>query len=168
MSAEFGPSQSTINRLKCKFDLGNRRRREVPHEQTNDQAQRRVNIRKYLLASPQDIRFGRRLVTGDERRIYFRNPKRNHWLRSIHGVLHFQLVLFDHTVNAALFAQQLQRVYDDLKARHPSLVNRRGALLQHNITPAHTANVTKHKLEGLEVLPQAAYSPNHELDDHLF
>lgn len=47
-------------------------RREVPPELNNNQIQRCVNICKQLLANPQNIRFCRRIVTGDENWIYFR------------------------------------------------------------------------------------------------
>ncbi|XP_014783721.1 histone-lysine N-methyltransferase SETMAR-like [Octopus bimaculoides] len=83
LSAELGPSQSTINRLLHRLGLVNRCCREAPHEITNDQVQRRVNICKQLLANPRLTRFWHRIATENEKWSYFHNPnKRNEWLRS--------------------------------------------------------------------------------------
>lgn len=75
LSAEFGPSERIINRHLHNFSFVNntlissRKRinqlkqsrvktyREVSHEMTNGQAQRRMNISEQLLANPQGTRF---------------------------------------------------------------------------------------------------------------
>lgn len=55
--------------------------REVPHDLTEIQAQNRVNVCKKLLENPRDDRFIRRIVTCDEKWVYFSNPdKQNQWL----------------------------------------------------------------------------------------
>lgn len=129
---------------------------------------------KQMLENLQDVHFWCWNVTGDEKWIYFRNPNnRNQWLCSSHaskpvvkqkqfeqvimciwwnfeGVLQFELVSDGHAVNTDLYVQQLQRV----------LVNRRHTLRQHDNATAHTANVTKCKLEKLDVLLSPAYSPD--------
>lgn len=58
------------------------------------------------------------------------------------GLLHFELI-----VNVDLYAQQLQRVYDALKASYPALFNERPTLLQRDIASAHTVNVIELKFE---------------------
>lgn len=58
------------------------------------------------------------------------------------GLLHFELI-----VNVDLYAQQLQRVYDALKASYPALFNEKHTLLHHDIAPAHPVNRTELKFE---------------------
>ena len=58
-----------------------RRCREIPHELSEENAQRRVDICKELLKNPFDKRFVKRIVTCDEKWIYFTNPEiSNQWL----------------------------------------------------------------------------------------
>lgn len=197
LSAETGASQPTIVRHLHQLGFRNRHPREVPHELTTHQAQQRVNLCNKMLANPSDDRFWRRIVTGDEKWVFFRNPDRqNQWLQkgqvakplvkqgrfehkvmlcvwwNYEGILHFELLPDGLAVNAQLYSEQLQRVYDILKARYPALVNRKRALLQHDNAPAHIARMTQQKiseLDGMEVLPHPAYSPDLAPSDfHLF
>lgn len=197
LSAELGPSKSTIDRHLHQIGLVNRRCREVPHEMTPAQQKRRVDTCTHLLENPKDLRFWRRVVTGDEKWVFFRNAnKENVWIQpgqpalqvakqdrfahkvmlcvwwNFEGIIHFELVPNGLAVNAALYTEQLDRVYAALSARYPALVNRKRALLQHDNAPAHTAVRTKEKiseLPGIEVLPHPAYSPDLAPSDyHLF
>ncbi len=80
---------------------------------------------------------------------------------NVDGVVHFELVPDGRAVNAELYSEQLERVYNVLKQRYPTLIRRKRALLQHDNGPAHRANFTKEKLDeldGVEVLPHPAYS----------
>src|SRR5690349_10197479 len=43
---------------------------------------------------------------------------------------HFELVLNGHAINAELYCEQLDRVYDTLVEKYPSLVRRKRALFQ--------------------------------------
>ena len=166
----------------------NRRCRQVPHELTTDQANDRSDICKRLLENPLDERQFKRIVACDEKWIYYRNPdKRNQWLHSgqpanavarigrfedkvmlsvwwnYEGVLHFELVPDGHAVDADLYTQQLDRVYAVLRDRYPALINRKHVLLQQDNAPAHRAKLTQQKiqeLEGIELLPHPAYSPD--------
>jgi histone-lysine N-methyltransferase SETMAR len=152
------------------------------------QAQQRVTICKQLLENPHDDRFWKQIITGDEKWVFFRNTdRRTQWVPhgqevqpvakqdrfgkkvmlsvwwNFEGVLHFELVPHGRAVNAELYTQQLDCVYEVLKSRYPALVNRRCALLQHDNAPAHRARLTKAKiqeLEGVELLPHPAYSPD--------
>ena len=53
--------------------------------------------------------------------------------------MHWKLVPDGHVIDGNLYKEQLQRVYDDLKVKYPSRVNRGQALLQHDNAPAHTS-----------------------------
>ena len=79
------------------------------------------------------------------------------------GVIHFELVPEGRTVNANLYTQQLDRVYAILCERYPALVNRNRVLLQQDNAPAHTARLTRGKvqeLQGIEVLQHSGYCPD--------
>ena len=85
------------------------------------------------------------------------------------GVLHFELVPNGRAINAELYCQQLDRVYDKLKEKYPALVNRKRALFQHDNAKPHTAKKTKEKfeeLDGVEVLPHPTYSPDAAPSDY--
>ena len=54
-------------------------------------------------------------------------------------------------------------MYEKLKEKYPSLTNRKRVLLQQDNAKPHTANRTAEKiveLEGIELLPHPAYSPD--------
>ena len=81
LSAELDiPQTSVVRHLKA-IGKVNRRCREVPHDLTENQAQNRVDICRKLLQNPRDDRFIRRIVTYNEKWVYFNNPdKQNQWL----------------------------------------------------------------------------------------
>ena len=74
LAAHLGLSKSAICRHLHLNGKVNGRFREIPHELNEENTQRRVNICKELLKNPFDRRFVKRIVTGDEKWIYFTNP----------------------------------------------------------------------------------------------
>ncbi len=48
---------------------------------------------------------------------------------NVDGVVHFELVPDGRAVNAELYSEQLERVYNVLKQRYPTLIRRKRALL---------------------------------------
>lgn len=92
-----------------------------------------------------------------------------HLWRNLEGLFHFVLFLDGHSVDANLYAQQMQRLFDGLIVRYLTLVKRRLSLLRHSNAPTCSINVSKYKPEGSEMLPRPAYSLNFSpLDYHLF
>lgn len=188
LSAALGPSNVTIHRHLHQLDFIYKRPRVDPHELTEAQAERRVDICRQLLENPQDVHFWRRVITGDEKWIFLHNPDRKkQWVPrgqeaqsvprrdrfgekvmlcvwwNIDGILHFEFVPDGRAVDADLYCGQLDRVYKVVCNRYPQLVNRKRVLLQHDNAPAHTAKLTKAKIQelnGVEVLPHPAYSPD--------
>ena len=77
------------------------------------------------------------------------------------GILHFELVPNGRAINADLYCEQLDRVYDALVEKYPSLVRRKRALFQQDNAKPHTARKIE-ELDGVEVLPHPAYSPDVE------
>ena len=84
-------------------------------------------------------------------------------------MVHFELVPDGRAVNAELYNKQLERVYNILTQRYPTLIRRKRALLQHDNAPAHRADLTKEKLDeldGIVALPHPAYSPDLTSSDY--
>ena len=74
MSSTLGTSKNTINRHLHLLNFSNKTPRLDPHDLTAAQAQNRVDICKQLLVNHCDDRFWRRVITGDEKWIFLRNP----------------------------------------------------------------------------------------------
>ena len=67
MSAKLGVAQRTVVRHLKAIGKVNKRCREVPHDLTENQANRRVETYRTLLENPRDDRFIRQIVTSDEK-----------------------------------------------------------------------------------------------------
>lgn len=136
------------------------------------------------------------MITGDEKWVFYDNLKRKRqWLSpnesprctaksglhlkkallcvwwSIRGIVHFEVLKAGQTVNADLYCEQLDRVYQFLIKKCPAIVNRKGVILQHDNARLHCARRTLEKINelGWEVLPHPPYSPDIAPSDfHLF
>ena len=188
LAEELGVDQKTVwNHLK-QLDYVHKKPRQDPHELTEAQAAKRVEICRQLLNNPLDDHFWKKIVTSDEKWVYLVNhdrskrwvlkgqtppsvPKQNQFERKImicvwwnfEGILHFELAPNGRAINVELYCEQLDRVYDALVEKHPSLVRRKRALFQQGNTKPHTARGTRNKfeeLDGVEVLPPPSYSPD--------
>jgi len=80
LSAELDVAQITVVRHLKAIGKVNKRCREVPHDLTENQANRRVETCRNLLEDPRDDRFIYQIVTSDEKWIYNNLDKRNQWL----------------------------------------------------------------------------------------
>jgi histone-lysine N-methyltransferase SETMAR len=72
-------------------------------------------------------------------------------------------------INAKVYSQQLEKMYTVLLEKCPALVNRKRVLLQQDNVRPHTAKKTLQKieeLEGNELLPHPAFSPDLEPSDY--
>ena len=65
LSGDLGPSRRTIARHLHNLGFVCRNPLRVPHDLTENQAQRRLDLCQELLTNPRDKRFWRRIVTGD-------------------------------------------------------------------------------------------------------
>ena len=188
LADELGVAQRTIVNYLHKFDFVHKKPRQDPQELTEGEAIRRVEVSRQLLDSPLDDRFWKRIVTCDEKWVFLVNLDHSRrWIPSdqnlssvarqdhfgnkvmlcvwwdVDGVVHFELIADGQAVNAELYSEQLERVYNVLTQRYPTLIRRKRALLQHDNAPAHRANLTKEELDeldGVEILPHPAYSPD--------
>ena len=76
------------------------------------------------------------------------------------SIVHFELVPNSRDVNAKLYCQQLDRAYEKLKEKYPTLVRRKRASFQQDNAKPHTTTKTKEKfdeLEKVEILPHSVY-----------
>ena len=134
---------------------------------------------------------------GDEKWIYFENPKRKKsWLSPGEvgpstpkpnrfgrktmlcawwdqcGVVYFELLQPGETVNKDRYRQQIINLNHALIEKRPEWARRHGkVILQHYNTPSHTAKVVKNTLKALnwEILSHPLYSPDLAPSDyHLF
>lgn len=168
----------------------------VPHDLSIDQKASRKSIAFSLLLKEQNDPFLDRLMTSDEKWIYFDNTERSYaWLDkgqpscstpkpSIHrkkvmlciwwcpkGVVFWELLPDGQSINGELYVRQLTKVNAALTDKWPALVNRSKVIYQHDNARPHIAKVVKEKLTDLkwEVIPHPPYSPDLAPSDyHLF
>lgn len=121
---------SKINHLH-QMDFVHKKPRQDPHELTEAQAKRRVEVCRQLLQNPLDDRFWKRIVISDERSIYLANhnrqkrwvPRQDYFGRKVmicvwwnfEGVLHFELVPIN------FFASVAERFGQPNRWRHSHL-----------------------------------------------
>lgn len=164
--------------------------RWVPHELTNGQKQKRVEVAKQLRRRQLRSPFLNSVITCDEKWVPLVNrERRKEWLspgqrrrgtphpdfraRKVmlsvwwdrRGPIHWELLPNGQTITAAVYCEQLERVRRKLRDRRIPVV-----LLHDNAKP-HTARLTRDKLADMawEVLPHPPYSPDiSPTDFHLF
>lgn len=171
--------------------------RWVPHELTERQQENRKTTCEVLLARFKRKSFLHRIVTGDEKWVYFNNPKRKKsyvdrggkakstprpdrfgrkamlcvfWDQR--GVIWYDLLQPGQTVNGDRYQQQLADLNRSIRQKRPEYETR-----QHKViflddnAPPHRTRATKELVESYnwEALTHAAYSPDLAPSDyHLF
>lgn len=169
----------------------------VPYELTERNMEKRKTTCEILLERQKRKSFLHRIVTGDEKWIYFDNPKRKRsWTDpgqpakstakpNIHGkkvllciwwdqqgVLYYELLKPGETVTANRYQQQLTRLSEELRGKRPEWPTRHNkVILLHDNARPHVAKPIKDTVEQLkwEVLPHPPYSPDIAPSDyHLF
>lgn len=171
----------------------------VPHLLTENNKNQRSTISASLLARHRSThghkqQFLYRIVTGDEKWCLYVNMKQRKEWRSreeqstprakqdLHprktmlcvwwgweGIIHYELLPRNQTVNAELYVQQLHRLNAAIRQKHPD--RQHGVILQHDNARPHIARMTKEAIQTLawEVLPHPPYSPDLAPSDfHLF
>jgi len=190
-------NQSTI--LRRLYEIGKKCKlgKWVPYTLSETSKMQRLNICISLWAKIQKKSFLWKIVTGDEKWIFFHNPhNEKQWLspgqasvhtplRNIHGskvmlcvwwdmkgLLYYELLEEKQTVNAALYSQQLKRLSEKITENRPwnGHGKRKITLLHDNARP-HVAIQVKNTINelGWDLLPHPAYSPDlAPTDYHLF
>lgn len=171
--------------------------RWLPYELKERDIERRKTICEILLEKHKRKGFLHRILTGDEKWIYFHNPKRRKSIcdpgqpststpnRNIHdkkvllciwwdqkGIVYHQLLKEKETITGELYKQQIIFLSEQLKNKRPEYANRHDKVIfQHDNARPHVAKVVKATLETLkwDVLPHPPYSPDIAPSDyHLF
>jgi len=197
MLAELGVSQAAISMRLHAMGKVQKIGKWVPHELNDRQMKRRQNACQILLARQKRKSFLHRIVTGDEKWIYFQNPKRKKsWVDAAQpstsssrpnrfgrktmlcvwwdqeGVIYYELLKPDKTINAHRYHQQLIKLHRALREKRPHYWKRHDKLIFfHDNASSHTSIMIQNYLETLnwEVLPYPVYSPDLALSDyHLF
>lgn len=169
----------------------------IPHQLNERQMENRKVVSELLLQRYEKKSFLHRVVTGDEKWVYFENPKRKKsWLSpgqpststakpnrfgmktmlciwwDQKGVLYYELLKSGETVNIARYRQQIINLNHALIEKRPEWARRHGkVILQHDNAPSHKAKAVKDTLSALswEILPHPPYSPDLAPSDyHLF
>jgi len=190
-------AQETISRRLKAMGKIQKMGKWVPHELNERQQENRRTTCEMLLARYKRKSFLHRIVTGDEKWIYFENPKRskswvspgepstssakpNRYGRKAmlcvwwdqKGIIYYELLKPGETVNTERYQQQMIKLNQVLRQKRPEYQKRQHkVILLHDNAPAHAAKRTKETIEtfGWEILSHAAYSPDLAPSDyHLF
>ena len=168
----------------------------VPHQLSTDNMIQRASICASLLLRQKHKPFLERIVTGDEKWVCYVNVRRRkQWLdpgqkslpdvkSDLHpkrimlcvwwdmkGVIYFEVLDNNQTVNSNLYSQQLQRLNEVLFQKRPVLANQKGVILLHDNGTPHVSKLTQQTIEqlGWEVLAHPPWSPDLAPSDyHLF
>lgn len=188
LAIELNVDRTTIGKRLHAMGKIRKLGRWVPHELSENQLKSRITTCQKHLAALKKHNFFSRIVTGDEKWVYYENPKRkaayvnpgepgpSQSKRNIHcdkvmlciwwdqqGVVFYELLNPGETVTADRYRRQLGRLADALNRNRPEIANKTRRVLFHddNARP-HRAYITKNKIEqlGWDRLDQPAYSPD--------
>lgn len=173
LSYDLNSSPTTVFRHLKRLELSCRSGRTVPHELTPAQRQTRVDICTQLLQRHRQQTFLDRIITCDETWVLYDNreaekqwlpkgqpaqatPKRM-WPKKqmacvwwgVTGIIHWELLPINNTINAEVYQQQLQRVYDRLRRPPHTVLSRSGIILQQDGAAPHRAQTTREKSSDL-------------------
>lgn len=168
--------------------------RWVPHHLTPENKKRRYDTAVSLLTRFKKKDFLHKIITGDEKWIYYENSKRRKsWVlpgqpssaivkHNIHaaktllciwwdylGVIYYELLKPGETVTSERYKSQLSCVKEALEKNRPfNGAGTRPVILLHDNARPHTSKTTVEYISSLgwEVLPHAAYSPDMAPSDY--
>jgi len=189
-------SQKTISQRLHAMEKIQKEGKWVPHELNDRQMENRKTTSEMLLDRFKRKSFLHRIVTCDEKWIYFENRKRKKsWVDpgqpstssarpnrfgkkamlcvwwDDKGIIYYELLKPGETVNIDRYKQQLINLNRVLLEKRPEYQRRQHKVIFLHDASAHTAKPVKKLLSAMswEVLSHAAYSPDLAPSDfHLF
>ena len=188
VAKSLGVDRTTVSKRLTALGMIQKEGSWVPYDLKPRDVERRLFACEQLLQRQKRKGFLHRVVTGDEKWIYYDNPKRKKsWVkpgqavastpkRNIHGsklllciwwdqlgVVYYELLQPNQTITGDLYRLQLMRLSRELKEKRPQYNERHDkVILQHDNARPHVASAVKTYLETLkwEVLPHPPYSPD--------
>lgn len=168
----------------------------VSHELTDFNMDKRVEICSSLLEREENESFLDRIVTCDEKWVYYGHPPReSSWCLpgqrpktvpkrtltnkkvllsvwwDIRGIIFYDFLPSGRTVNSEIYCDYLDRVQENLLKKRAALVNRKGVIFHQDNARPHVSNLTQEKIIelGWETIDHPPYSPDlAPTDFHLF
>ena len=197
MAEQLGVTQKTISKRLKDMGMILKVGRWVPHELTERQQENRKTTCEMLLSRFKRKSFLHRIVTGDEKWVYFSNPKRkrsygppghkpkttakpNRFGRKAmlcvfwdqRGMIWYELLKPGETVDGARYQRQLADLNSAIHRKRPEYADRRHKVIfLDDNAPPHRTRATRELVETYdwEPLVHAAYSPDLAPSDyHLF
>lgn len=194
LAKQLGVSQQAISLRLGHLGIIQKACRWVPHILTPENKKRRYDTAVSLLTRFKKKSFLHKIITGDEKWVYYENPKRKKsWVRpgepsniiakrNIHaaktllciwwdceGVVYHEFLKPGETVTGERYKSQLIRLNEALAQKRPFTgAGTRPVILLHDNARPHTSKTTVDYLSNLgwEVLPHAAYSPDMAPSDY--
>ena len=148
----------------------------VPHQLKEIHLTQRISICDSLLKRNEIDPFLKRLITGDQKWIVYNNVNgKRSWMmedepaqttpkaethrkkimlsvwRDYKGILYFELLPRNQTINSNVYIQQLAKLSDAVEGKLPEVANRKGVVFQHDDAKPHTSLVTRQKLLKLRL-----------------
>jgi histone-lysine N-methyltransferase SETMAR len=195
--AEYiGCSPTSVRHRLTHLGYKSRLDKWVPHDLTEFNKLNRVGACMRLAAKQKNEDFLDRVVTCDEKWVYYDNAQRRRtW--SLHdepagtvakraltknkvllcvwwdvkGIIYYEFLKSGETINSDIYCDQLDKVNENLKEKRSALVNRKGFIFHQDNAKPHTSLQTTQKLKelGWELMEHPPYSPDIAPSDfHLF
>lgn len=188
--------KETVRRHLHQLGYINKLNKWVPHLMSEANKANRVFACQRLLEKEKNDPFLGRVVTCDEKWIYYDNESRGRsWTKpgqppqkvakrtltnkkvllsvwwDIQGVIFYDFLPSGKTIDADKYCEYLDRVQENLVKKRPALINRKGIIFHQDNAKPHTAKVTRAKIIelGWETMEHPPYSPDLAPSDfHLF
>jgi [histone H3]-lysine36 N-dimethyltransferase SETMAR len=189
-------SHSTVHRHLKKLGKICKLETWMPHELSENNKMMRLNVCNFLYSRFIQSSFLDRVVTGEEKWIFYKNIKRKrHWVNAkespciqvepslnskkillsvwwdVNVMIFFNLLPVNQTINSEIYCKHLESLNQALREKRPQLIKGDRIILQHDNARPHIAEMTRNKIRelGWEILPHPPYSPDLAPSDyHLF
>lgn len=194
LAKQLGVTQQAVSCRLKKLGKVQKACRWVPHNLSPENKNRRYGTALSLLTRFKKKDFLHKIVTGDEKWVYYENPKRRKsWVspgqpsssivkRNIHsakvllciwwdylGVVYYEFMKPGETITSETYKTQLIHLKEAIEKNRPfNGAGTRSVILLHDNARPHTAKTTVDLITsfGWEVLPHAAYSPDMAPSDY--
>lgn len=193
---KLSSSKETVRRALHRLGFVSKLQKWVPHELSTLNKLDRITICKQLSVRHQKTPFLDKMITGDEKWMYYKNATRSRqWSRpgqasgsvprraltkekilltvfwDSKGIIMYHFLGPNETMDSQVYVKLLDELDECLARKRPSYKNRGRVIFHQDNTRPHTAQITKNKLAELnyDVVPHPPYSPDlAPTDFHLF